>query len=361
MLTHRGIGTVRRSVRGRSGAQHRGTPPLVGIGLAGAGSAALAHHLPALAGLPGAQVVALADPDAAALACAGALAPGAALHADPAALLADPRVEVVGVLTPPSEHVRIAGDALAAGRHVLVEKPLGLAPGAAAELQAAADRAGLVLGAGFVYRRHRLVARARELVAAGALGRLRTISATMTGAAPAAGWRRDRGRGGGVLLDLGPHQVDLWRHLTGRELEALHVTEAPDGASAALAARLAGDVSAAAVLGAGAGANHTLQLAGSAATLTLRLDRHDGLELVPAGSLPGDPAQRVRRGIRLAGEVPGLVRARRGGGDLLEAFAAQWADLLTAVRGGAPFAPGAADARAALAPLLAARAEEVAA
>lgn len=342
-------------MRGSPGAQDRGEPRLVGVGLAGAGFAARAHHLPALAALAGraeVRVVAIADPDPAALDAAGALAPGAERHRDAAALLGDPRIEVVAVATPPSEHVRLAGEALEAGRHVLAEKPLGLDPGAVTELQAAAERAGLVLGVGFAYRRHRLVRRARELLAAGAIGTLRTITATMTGATGAGGWRAGAG---GVLLDLGPHQVDLWRHLTGREIDELRVTEAGDGASAAIAARLTGGATAAAALGAGTGANHELRLTGSAATLTLRLDRHDGLDLVPAGALPGDPARRVRRGLGLVREAPGLVRSHRTGGDLAAAFTDQWRDLLDAVRGGTPFAPGAADARAALEPLLAGR------
>ena len=126
-------------------------------------------------------------------------------------------------------------------------------------------------------------------------------------------WKGKKVTGGEWALKLQKLPIEEYRELAKEfnpvkfnadDLEALHATEAPDGASAALAARLAGGVSAAAALGAGAGANHTLQLAGSAATLTLRLDRHDGLDLVPAGTLPGDPAQRLRRGAGLVRELP---------------------------------------------------------
>ncbi|CAB4880510.1 unannotated protein [freshwater metagenome] len=312
----------------------------IGVGLVGAGRVALAHHLPVLASLQGAEVVAIADPDERALAAALAQAPGARGDSAHEALLEDPRVDVVAVLTPPAAHAPIVLDALRAGRHVFVEKPLAAtAADARAIEQAAADAAGL-LGVGFVYRRHRLVAEALGDLRAGRIGALRAITGTFTGAGPA------DPRRGGPLLDLASHHVDLWRLFTGAEVEEAHAIVGSD--TALLSARMAGGTTACVTAGDALGRNHELRLIGSEGTIALRLDRFDGHELVPAQALSGDPPLRLRRGARLVRGIPAMARSHRSGGDLSAAFAAQWSDLLAAVRGGAPFAPGPADGRAAL-------------
>ncbi|CAB4913687.1 unannotated protein [freshwater metagenome] len=322
-----------------------GTPPgTLGIGVVGAGSVALRHHLPVLARQRGAEVVAIADPDAQSLAAALALAPAARGEATHTALLADPRVDVVAVLTPPASHAQIAIAALEAGRHVFLEKPLAASMDDARAIARAADEAGRVVGVGFVYRRHRLVTEALDLVRAGALGRLRSIIGTMTGAG------RADPRRGGALLDLASHHVDLWRLFTGTEVTSAHAVAGND--CAVLSARMGDGTAVSVTVGDALGANHELRLLGDAGTITLRLDRFDGLDLVPAGALPGDPPLRLRRGLASMRSLPAMVRSHRAGGDLSAAFAAEWRDLLSAVRGERPFQPDASDGFLALEAIL---------
>ncbi|GAB2576256.1 Gfo/Idh/MocA family oxidoreductase [Streptomyces capparidis] len=135
--------------------------------------------------------------------------------------VADPRVEVVSVTAPNFLHREIGTAVARAGRHLWIEKPVGL-DGADARAVADAARAAGVRGAvGFNYRHAPAVAAAREMVAAGELGRVtharfRLFSDYAAHPESALTWRYQRARGGsGVLGDLASHGVDLARHLLG--------------------------------------------------------------------------------------------------------------------------------------------------
>jgi predicted dehydrogenase len=123
-------------------------------------------------------------------------------------LLADPGIEVVLNLTPSSEHAGVTRAALAAGKHVYTEKPLGLEVGEATELLAEADRRGVRIGCapdiflGGAYQA------ARELIDEGAIGEPLAVSAAMLlGGADA--WHPSPEQffqdGAGPLLDMGPY------------------------------------------------------------------------------------------------------------------------------------------------------------
>ena len=203
--------------------------------LLGCGRIARGRHLPMLVRSGAFRVLAVVDPDEEGLAAAARLAPGAAAHADPDALYAaDPAgpdaVEAVVVASPSHLHGEHARAALAAGRHVYLEKPVGTdlddARATVRAWEAAnADRpAGeaLVGRIGFNYRFHPMHRAARAAVAAGRLGRLaaaRSVYATPATRLP--GWKAARGSGGGALLDLAIHHVDNLRFLTGMEVSSV--------------------------------------------------------------------------------------------------------------------------------------------
>ncbi len=331
----------------------------VSVGIVGCGFVTLRHHLPAIAAIPGARVVALADCDAGALERAGEMASRAVLHARAAALLEDARVEAVAICTPVGSHAELTLAALSAGRHVLVEKPLAADLAEADALVEAAARGGLVAGVGFKYRRHRLVAMAVEIVRSGELGPLRLVETAFTSdsrrnALRANGWRGDRARGGGSILEQAVHHFDLWRLLTGSEVTRVTALASGGDAASAISAEMEDGVIASTIACDDAGLNHDVRIHGRDGTLTVRLDRFDGVEVVPAGALPGDVPRRIARGVRLARSLPAMARSHRAGGDITAADAAQWQAFAEAVRGGAPFEPGLADGRAALAVALAA-------
>jgi predicted dehydrogenase len=327
------------------------------VGVLGCGFVTRVHHLPALDALPELRPVALADPDGAARERAAA-GRDVRVHADPAAVIGDPAVDVVAVCAPPATHVDLALAALDAGKHVLLEKPLAVEVSDAARLVEGAASAAPLATVGLVYRWHRLNRAARELVRAGRVGAVSALQVVTTSDAlrapeRAAAWRADPAAGGGPLFELGTHAIDLWRFLTGQDVVSCDATVSPTGA--ALAGRLSDGTPASATLSMLAGANQELVVYGTEATLRVRGDRYDGLELVPTGRLPGDPGMRLRAAARGARELPAALRSRRAGGDLRAAFAAQWRAFAAAIRGEAPLEVTLADGLRALEIVVAAR------
>ncbi|WP_319804198.1 Gfo/Idh/MocA family protein [Nocardioides dongkuii] len=133
-------------------------------------------------------------------------------------------VDVVDICTPGETHAEIALAALAAGKHVLVEKPLAnTVAEAEAMVAAAADAAGRGVRSmiGFNYRRVPALALARALIADGRIGTVRQVRAAylqdwLADAAAPMTWRlRRESAGSGVLGDLGSHVVDQLHHLLG--------------------------------------------------------------------------------------------------------------------------------------------------
>jgi predicted dehydrogenase len=136
-------------------------------------------------------------------------------------------IDVVDVSSPGDTHRDIAIAALAAGKHVLCEKPLANTLAEAEEMTAAAEEAqrrGVLAMVGFNYRRAPALALARELVSQGRLGRIRHVRAQylqdwlVDPEFPLA-WRLQKDKAGsGALGDLGAHIVDLAHFLTGERL-----------------------------------------------------------------------------------------------------------------------------------------------
>ena len=101
-------------------------------------------------------------------------------HSSYEALLADDDVDAVYISLPNGMHHEWTMHALAAGKHVLCEKPYSRRAAEVEEAFAAADEAGLVLTEAFMYRHHPQSAKVRELVAGGAVGRLCAVKTTFS-------------------------------------------------------------------------------------------------------------------------------------------------------------------------------------
>ncbi len=140
-------------------------------------------------------------------------------HGSYEALLADPEVDAVYLSLPNSMHHPWTMRALAAGKHVLCEKPYSREPGEVEEAFDAAVEAGLVLMEGFMYRHHPQTARIRDLVETGAIGRLRAVKATFTFALRDLSDIRARPElAGGALMDVGCYCVSGARLVAGEPL-----------------------------------------------------------------------------------------------------------------------------------------------
>ncbi|WSQ13373.1 Gfo/Idh/MocA family oxidoreductase [Streptomyces sp. NBC_01231] len=151
----------------------------------------------------------------------------AAAETDWRALLERDDVDLVDICTPGDSHAEIALAALAAGKHVLCEKPLANTVEEAETMTAAAEEAyrrGQLAMVGFNYRRVPATALARSMVAEGRLGALRHVRVTylqdwLVDPQFPLTWRlRKELAGSGSLGDLGAHIVDLAQYLTGEQL-----------------------------------------------------------------------------------------------------------------------------------------------
>ncbi|MHB8680945.1 MAG: Gfo/Idh/MocA family protein [Acidimicrobiales bacterium] len=137
------------------------------------------------------------------------------------ALVDDPDLDAVYIPLPNGLHGRWTMAALAAGKHVLCEKPFTANAEEARTVQAAAEAApSLVVMEAFHYRYHPLFRRVRQLLDEGAIGRVRHIDTALCFPLP---MRKDirwqLGLAGGALMDAGCYTVHMLRHLAGSEPE----------------------------------------------------------------------------------------------------------------------------------------------
>jgi 1,5-anhydro-D-fructose reductase (1,5-anhydro-D-mannitol-forming) len=129
--------------------------------------------------------------------------------------------DAVYVATPVFLHAAQAIAALRAGKHALCEKPMAPGYAEAVPMQQAAHETGLTLGIAYYRRTYPKVARARQLIEAGAIGRPVFAEATnhgwFSGEDGVRGWLADpKKSGGGPLRDIGSHRIDLLNYLFGK-------------------------------------------------------------------------------------------------------------------------------------------------
>jgi predicted dehydrogenase len=235
--------------------------------------------------------------------------------------------------------VQIALDALEAGKHVLVEKPLGLDLDACDALIARASRSSYKVLVGLNMRWHRLVQGAHEIIQRGALGRLRSMRSVFTqwrARESAPEWTRRRHLGGGALINESVHHFDLWHYLTGSEIERVWAV-AQSGAeqedeTVIVAGQTTNGVPVSSLVSLRTGGQNEIELYGDGGRLRVSLYRFDGLDFSPRTEYPGDAASRLRGLARTVRELPEVVRAGRHGGDFVAAFSAEWQHFVDCIR-----------------------------
>lgn len=320
------------------------------VGVVGCGRVTRLRHLPALDRLPGANTVALADVDAVRLDALAGEHRVARRYRSHQELIADPQVEAVAVCVPASLHADVAVEALEAGKHVLIEKPLALGLDDAERVRDAASRSPATVMVALNLRWHRLVRRARDVVAAGLLGELEAVRTAFTSSfdyrATARPWRFRRESGGGAVAEMGPHHLDLWRFLTGLEVTEVFASSRSredDDETAVVSGVLAGGVRAETLVSQRSTNVNELELFGELGWVRVSCYRYDGFELQLGRGFGGDVRQRLRGLGRAAVELPAFVRGVRGRSDYVESYAAEWRHFVEAASSGAPPDPGLED------------------
>jgi predicted dehydrogenase len=212
------------------------------VGIAGLGFGAQVH-LAACQRVPGIVVTALADNGsgrAASLAAAQAQSVRAFQSAED--MLGWDGIDAAVIATPPMMHEKLAELALAAGKHVLCEKPVGRSRAISERLQTRAGAGTSTIGVAFEYRYESGIAALAALVRSGRIGQVERASVhwLTSGALNARrpwSWHHDIAQGGGVMIDWGSHVVDyLSRFGLGRAISVI----ARDGLKIATRADRAG-------------------------------------------------------------------------------------------------------------------------
>lgn len=163
-----------------------------------------------LATLPAVRIVAVFDPTISLTKRPPELPPAIRVVASQEELLADPTIEAVHIATPPATHAAIALRALAAGKHVVVEKPLALTPADARRVHKASLRAERVLAVNFVLRYNPIIQIFRRLIEMKDFGALRWLHLDNVAprVEPVTHWFWDVAQSGGIHLEHGVHFFD---------------------------------------------------------------------------------------------------------------------------------------------------------
>jgi predicted dehydrogenase len=313
------------------------------LALLGCGEGARQHHLPLLRRLPGVELAVVADPAASARDAAARIAPEADVVEDWTEALAIPGLDAAVICLPNALHAAAAIGAFERGVNVYVEKPLATTLDDAERVVAARSAAGLVGMMGFNYRFNRVYRSAREVLASGRLGPLVAARTAFTLArTELPEWKRSRAHGGGALLDLASHHVDLARWLLEDEVAdvsaALRSRHSEDD-TALLELRFAGGPVVQSLFGYGIVEEERFEVYGEAARLVVDRRRYQAAVVEPVGAGRLARATSLLRDLAHVGRIaekrftPGHEPSHR---DALGAF-------VSSVRAGTPASPSLQD------------------
>jgi predicted dehydrogenase len=335
------------------------------VGFVGCGRATQNLHLPGFRHLADWQVIAAADNDE------GRLNVGAnrfgipRRYNDYQSLLADPNVDVVAVCVPPRLHVEVSLAALAAGKHVFIEKPLAVSLPECDQILDQAARSPRKVMVGFNLRWHRLIRRSRKMIQDGALGELEFIRTTFTtGGRLQAGspeWSSWRAPGGGVLFDLGVHHFDLWRYLTGAEVEEISaMSHSRDGGeqSAIVTARMDNGLLITSVFSDQTTESNELEICGRKGSIRVSCYRFDGLEFITAPGSFGGFQRLPSKLLATLREIPSAMARAPQGGEFRSTYEAEWRAFGHSIRSDTPVESTLEDGRRAVQISLAALASD---
>lgn len=192
------------------------TSKTIGLGIVGLGMAG-AVMVRAAARHPGFRLAAAAEPQPGPR-LAFARDFNANIHADIRGLCEDPTVDAVYIATPHQFHAAHAGLAAAAGKHIILEKPMALTLADCDGIVTAVEKAGVRLVIGHTHAFDPAIRAMRAMIASGELGRLGMIASwnyTNYLYRPRRPEELDTAQGGGILFNQLPHQIDVVRLLGG--------------------------------------------------------------------------------------------------------------------------------------------------
>ena len=190
----------------------------VKVGIIGCGGIGQTKHMPSLSKIENVQIVAFCDliEERAQMCKEKFGTPDAFVCPDYKELLAIEDIEVVHVLTPNREHAQITVDALYAGKHVMCEKPMAKTAEGARQMCEAAKASGKKLAIGYQHRMKAEARYAKEYIESGAVGEIYYANCLATRRRGTPNWGvflDAEAQGGGPIIDIAPHSLDLTLYL----------------------------------------------------------------------------------------------------------------------------------------------------
>ena len=137
-------------------------------------------------------------------------------------ILAQDDIDVVYIATPVFCHKEQVMAAAKAGKHILLEKPMGLTTADGDEIKAFCEKCGVKLGIGFMMRFHGAHQEIKKIIASGGIGEVVSAYAKFNCQSPVSPvkWRQTKAfSGGGTMMDMGIHCIDLLQYITGLKAE----------------------------------------------------------------------------------------------------------------------------------------------
>lgn len=190
--------------------------------LVGAGRAGMVHARNLRSGVRGGRLAGIADPEPQAREQAVAELGGVPASDDPVAAATDDGVDAVVIASPTFTHADVAVAALAAGKHVLCEKPLASTLAEADRIAAAERASSATLIMGFMRRFDAGFLRVAQRIANGDIGEPLLVKSTGRGPGLPPPWAWDSTRSGGLVAEVNSHDIDTVRWLSGQEATSVH-------------------------------------------------------------------------------------------------------------------------------------------
>lgn len=304
------------------------------VALLGCGRIAQLSHLKVLTADPDVRVVSVADADKNARDWAASIVPSAKVYADFRELLRDGGADAVIVALPTPLHKDAAVQAFNGGLHVYLEKPIAASTIEAREIIDAWRKTSLTGAIGFNCRSNALYRELKQAVEGREAGTPVAVRTALTACWPsAATWRLNPDSGGGALLELASHHVDLLRFIFGSEIATVSATtwsNGRDDEAAMLQLRLSSGVVAQTLVSYGTAEEDRVEVYASNGKLVV--DRYDSLvvERKPARSAGGIQSAVRRMREEIGGISYGLEKRKSPGQE--PSFGRSLLSFLDAVR-----------------------------
>lgn len=317
----------------------------VRLGIVGCGKSAEVYQMPGLTQVSDIEIAAASDIDEGRLISFSNRYQIKKHFIDYHEMLKRHDIHAIAVLTPTRSHAEIASEAMSAGKHVFIDKPLALTIEDCERLIGqAAGSPGKITMVGFNLRWHRLVSRTVKLLQSGIPGHIKAIRSTYTHWHPgeiAQPWHRRREFGGGVLFNEVVHHFDLWRLFLKSEVSEVFTASNPseyfEDETGSVTARFTNNTLASGIFSYQSSPNSEVEILGDRARISLALYKTDGLKVYSNREYPGDMKVRLRHFMSTIRGLPETIGSMKNGSDFDLTYRRQWQHFADSIlRGASP-------------------------